>query len=316
VIFMSFIKRLWHIDRPLATTAALMLVALTIAAVGLMVDPRAITGAPAWLKPAKFAISIGIYVVTIAWIFSYLPEWPRTRRLVAWSTAGTLVLEIVIINVQAWRGTTSHFNVGTALDGALFSIMGTAILVQTLAAALLCVTVWRQRFADPALGWALRLGLLVSLLGAASAGLMLRPTDEQLRAARESGRILVVGSHTVGAPDGGPGLPGTGWSTLHGDLRVAHLLGLHALQAIPLLALLLQRRGWSAERRTRAVVAAASGYFAFFVLLLSQALAGQSIVRPDTTTLGWLVLWAAGSAAVLWLAIGRTSSLPAHTAIH
>ena len=90
-----------------------MLALLAVTGVALLVDPREVMGAPAWMKPAKFAVSIAIYTLTLAWIFTYLPEWTRTRRVVSWVTAVTLVLEIVIIDVQAWRGTTSHFNVGT-----------------------------------------------------------------------------------------------------------------------------------------------------------------------------------------------------------
>ena len=93
-----------------------MLAALAASLVGLVVDPRVITGAPAWLKPAKFAVSIAIYSFTLAWVFTYLPEWTSTRRIVGWTTAITLIVEVAIIDLQAWRGTTSHFNIGTT-DG-------------------------------------------------------------------------------------------------------------------------------------------------------------------------------------------------------
>ena len=104
---------LWKSDARLTATSLVMIALLAATGVALMLDPRQITGAPAWLKPAKFAMSIAIYTLTLAWVFMYLPDWPRTRRVVSWVTTVTLLLEIVIIDVQAWRGTTSHFNVGT-----------------------------------------------------------------------------------------------------------------------------------------------------------------------------------------------------------
>ena len=71
---------------------------------------------PAWLKPFKFAVSTAVYSLTLAWIFGYLTDWPRVRRVVGWTTAIVFVLEVAIIDMQAWRGTTSHFNASTPFD--------------------------------------------------------------------------------------------------------------------------------------------------------------------------------------------------------
>src|SRR5215207_7959349 len=102
---------LWRTSPPLTAVGSLMLVAAAAALVGMIVDPRIITGAPAWLKPFKFAVSTAVYSLTLAWMFSGLMEWPRARRAVGWTTAIVFVLEVAIIAAQAWRGTTSHFNV-------------------------------------------------------------------------------------------------------------------------------------------------------------------------------------------------------------
>ena len=126
------LDELWRGSPPLTAVGILMLVVAGASVVGMLVDPRVINGAPAWLKPLKFAVSTAIYSLTLAWMFQWLQEWQRVRRIVGWTTALVFVLEVAIIDAQAWRGTTSHFNVSTPLDMALFGVMGTAILLQTL----------------------------------------------------------------------------------------------------------------------------------------------------------------------------------------
>jgi hypothetical protein len=291
--------RLWRTSPPLTAVGLLMLVVAVPSLVGVFVDPRVITGAPAWLKPFKFAVSTAVYSLTLAWIFGYLSDWPRTRRVVGWTTAIVFVLEVAIIDVQAWRGTTSHFNSSTTLDRALFLVMGSAILLQTLISVAVAAALWRQRFADRPLGWALRLGMTLTIAGAMTGPLMTRPTAEQLADARAGRGIPIIGAHTVGAPDGGPGVPVTGWSREHGDLRVPHFVGLHAIQALALVAVALRRWRRPESARVRAVLVAAGSYASLFLLLLWEALRGRSVVAPDGTALASLAVWAALTALAL-----------------
>lgn len=271
-----WVRRLWTAE-PLLTGTAIGVLALLIpAGLGLWLDPRVITGAPAWLKPAKFALSIGVYALTLSWVLLYLPDWPRTRRIAGRLTASMLILEMALIVIQAARGTTSHFNVATPLDTAIFAAMGIGILVQTLASVAVAVALFRQTFTDRALGWALRLGVTITIIGASTGGLMTTPTAAQLAAAHQAERMVVSGAHTVGGPDGGPGLPVTGWSTSHGDVRVAHFVGLHAMQALPLIALLFRRR--SEKSRVRFTLVAGAAYALLFAGLLLQALRGLPLV--------------------------------------
>ena len=248
-------------------------------------------------------MSIAIYTVTLAWIFTLLPEWTRMRRAIGWITAITMVLEMAIIGTQAWRGTTSHFNVGTPLDAVLFLVMGAAIVVQTFSTVAVAIALWRHRFDDRRAGRALRFGMAITIAGALTAGLMTRPTTAQLEAARAGERMTVSGAHTVGAADGGPGLAGTGWSTQHGDMRVPHFIGLHALQALPLLVLPLTRAGVDRAQRARSMLVAGPSYAAFCLILLIQALRGVPLVAPDDATLAQLGAWAVGTAIAAGLAM-------------
>ena len=299
------LRAVWTVSPLLVGTGLLMLVVLAGAGIGLVADHRTITGAPAWLKPAKFAASIAIYTLTLAWVFTHLREWRQTRRIVSAVTAVTLVLEIVIIVLQAWRGTTSHFNVGTPFDTALWATMGLAIAVQTVTSVAVAAALWRHRFSDLALGWALRLGMVITIVGASIGGLMSQPTAAQIAVARQTEHMTIAGAHTVGAPDGGRGLPVTNWSVEHGDIRVAHFVGLHALQAMLLILFCLSRRGLPEPTRVALVAIAAASYAALFAILLGQALRGQALLRPDETTLALLAIWTVVTGAAGWSAVSR-----------
>jgi hypothetical protein len=287
----------------------IMAVDLVFTLCGLVVDRRVITGAPAWLKPAKFALSTMIAAWSFAFCIASTRIWPRVTRALDIALAAALAIEIALIDMQAARGTTSHFNIATPFDGAVFAVMGVSILCVWLAMLLLTVVLIRQPYASPVWGWSLRLGMVLALIGTGSGGLMTVPNSRQLTEAHVSGRLPIAGAHTVGAPDGGPGLPVTGWSADHGDLRVAHFLGMHGLQVLPLLAWWVARRRSAPDDRTQRdlIFAAAASYLALFGLILWQAFRGQSIAQPDSLSwasfAGWLAL-----TAVAVIAINRRHS--------
>jgi len=275
----------WHPPMMLVAGAMLALAAFCLA--GLVFDDRTVLGAPVWLKPFKFAVSFLVYAVTQAWMISLLR---RGRRLAWWAGAVAAVfatLEVALITTQAARGHRSHFNNTTPLNEAIWTAMGATIGVFYVATLVIAVLLLIQRLGDPATTWALRLGLIIAMVGMALGFLMIIPTAEQL--AGGSGDI--IGAHAVGVPDGGAGLPVTGWSTEGGDLRIPHFVGMHALQSLPLLAFALGALARRFPRlrdggvRLRLVLVAAAGYSGLIVLVTWQALRAQPLLAPDAATL-------------------------------
>ena len=264
--------RTWH--RPLVVFGGLMVVLIPIALVGLLVDDRTVVNSPIWLKPLKFAVSLAIYSFTLAWLLTYLKKFQR----VGW-WAGTVLtvagtLEMIVIVGQVIRGRRSHFNFETPLDTVLFSIMGSTIVVLWVTHAIVAILLWRTKFESDALSWSIRLGLVISFLGLGVGFLMTSPKPGQAL----DGDTL--GSHTIGAADGGAYMALTGWSTEHGDLRVGHFVGMHALQVLPALIALLGHRA-----STKLAWVLSGSFLGIFLLVTWQALRGQSLVQPDSTTL-------------------------------
>lgn len=285
---LRLVRRSFAVNPLLALLGVVMAFIFIATLVGVAVDPRAITGVPAWLKPAKFAISISIYSFTLLWLLSYIEGRRRLKNVVASMTALGLAAEMVIIVGQVIRGTTSHFNVATPLDALLFRAMGGIIVFVWLMGIITAGMLVRQRLADRAFAWSLRLGVAIAPVGMAVAFLMVIPTAQQMAADGAGQEMMLQGAHSVGVADGGPGLPLLGWSTVAGDLRIPHFIGLHALQVLPFIGWLLQRRrftGLGMGHRVALVLTCGLSYLALLVLLTLQALRGQSIVAPDALTL-------------------------------
>jgi hypothetical protein len=189
-----------------------------------MIDDRVFNGINVWHKPAKFYLSIAVLFGTVAWALSLLPHDLRQRRSLRWSTAaliGASWLELAYITFRAARAEGSHYNVDTALEQALYSIMGLGALTMTGASAVIGVVLWRNRNGElwrEAAGLGLVLGAVLGTITAS---------------------VLAAGtSHWIGGDQtDATGLPFFYWSTTGGDLRVAHFIGLHAMQAVPFAAL-------------------------------------------------------------------------------
>lgn len=271
-------------SRALTWLSALMAALLVVTVVGLAVDDRTVGGQPVWLKPAKFAVSFAVYALTLAWLVGHLRRGRRVARWAAYVIVVMGVLEVAIIVFQAARGRASHFNEATPLDEALWQIMGPTIMVLWVATVVLAVLLWRDGMPDRASTWAVRLGMVLLLLGLLQGFTMVVPTAEQL-ALDEQGVQTLLGAHAVGVGDGGPGMPLTGWSTTGGDLRIGHFVGMHGLQALLLFAMVLSALVADAVRRTRLVFVFALAYAGLLVLVTWQALRGQPLLAPDGKTL-------------------------------
>lgn len=300
----------WRGSPELTALSVLMAVLLAVCLAGLAADERTVLGQPLWLKPAKFTLSFIVYALTLAWLLAFLSRGRRTARWAARVIAVTTAVEVGIVALQAARGRPSHFNEATALDEALWRTMGVVIMALWVATVVLTVLLWRGAMPDRAGDRAVRLGMLLLLVGLLQGFTMVVPTPEQV-ALDERGVQTLLGAHAVGVADGGPGMPLTGWSTTGGDLRIGHFVGIHGLQAMLLCAMAL---GWLVRdvgRRARLVTVAAGAYTGLLALVTWQALRGQPLTAPDGLTLGAFALLAAATAAGAALAWRRPAGAAA-----
>ncbi len=210
-------------DRSLLIAGAAHGVVALVCLALLQVEAAPILGVHPAAKPLKFAVAIAAFLASMAALVPALSMGEGARRILSGVLVLTMTAEMSCIGTQALRGRRSHFNLAQPLDAALTSTMLVGIGVLLLAMGVVTVVALVRPLAqEPLLAAAWRAALLLFVFAAVSGFAM-------------GGR----GGHTVGAVDGGPGMAGTNWSTSHGDLRVSHFFALHALQALPLLAVVV-----------------------------------------------------------------------------
>ena len=251
----------------LTWTLSVVSVALYVIFAGLgFVDPRLIEGVPIWEKPAKFALSFSILFPTLALMEDRLsPSWRDGGLLRATTVvmAVCFIVEMGYMTMQAGQAQASHFNLSTAFNTLMYSVMGVGAVLLILGVAVFGIVSLLDKEARlaPALRSGIVLGCILSfVLTLVVAGYM------------SSSGSRFVGHH----PEGAPTLPLVGWSMVTGDLRPAHFLSLHAMQALPLIGLAVDRFGPSRQR----VVMGGSAviYCALTFALFAQALAGYPLI--------------------------------------
>lgn len=189
-----------------------------------------VLGINAFIKPFKFGVSAFVLFLTFSWYFNFIPSrLHKSFQLFAWVNIAVMAFELSWILIQAYRGTLSHFNISTAFEGIMFGIMGVSIAISTTWTLLLLKWTFATDFRmNPGLLQAVRFGIVLFVIFGFTGFIM------------GANR-----SHTVGASDGGPGLFLLNWSLNHGDIRISHFFGLHALQILPLMANLFKLRARS-----------------------------------------------------------------------
>jgi hypothetical protein len=153
----------------------------------------------------------------------------------------------------------SHYNEDTTLFTVMYVLMGVFAVLLVAALAPLAYHVWRYPVEGvrPEFRMSVLVGLALTIVLGGGLGIYM---------SQQTG-------HVVGASGGQ--VPIFGWNRMGGDLRVAHFLGIHAEQVIPLLGALV-----AALKPALRWGLAVAGSLAYVVLTLAtfvQALHGQPL---------------------------------------
>lgn len=170
-------------------------------------------------------------------------------------------VELCCIVLQAAQARRSHLNRFTPADAAVYATMGAFALLFVGAVLPLAWEIARRPDvqADRQVAMASVLGLAATFVFGGGTGALMSARNGH-GVEREHAR-----------------LPLFGWSMTGGDLRAPHFLGIHAMQALPMMA--AGAKALSARRTRPLFAVGATTYRVLTAGLFYQALRGNPIAR-------------------------------------
>jgi hypothetical protein len=276
------LRREWRLSEPyqrLAYAGAAALLAsaavhtVVFAVAVLAVDGTSWHGPVSWRKPILFGLSFGVTLLSVGWTAEHLGVSRRVGWWLLGSATGASVLETALITLQRWRGVPSHFNFATGTDTAITAALaGVAIVGLVPPIVAFAVLALRRFDASPSMRLAARSGLLILVLAQATGGAMIA-----------NGRAKGVPPTTADLSIFGAA----------GQLKLPHAVTIHAMQVLPLFAVLLAGTAWSERRRVQLVAGAVAGYVGLVAVSLLQALDG--LAPTDLTPWSGALLMVSGT---------------------
>ena len=250
--------------QPTLAAYGVLLLALTPVMLALQLfDPRTFEGIDVWAKPTKFVVSVAVFALTSAWFFGCVRLDARRARSLR-TSVGVIIaagsFEIIYISWQAGHGLASHFNRSSVFFEIMYGLMGLGAVLLVVSTLPLAWQIWRRPAPGlrPEFAAAVVIGLVLCCALGGGFGIYM---SQQY-------------GHTVGLAQGHA--PIFGWNRAGGDLRIAHFLGIHAQQAIPILGVLIGH--FAARLRWPALIGGSLAYVLLTVALFVQAIQGRPLL--------------------------------------
>ena len=254
MIFVSFISQLKARNEFLFYYGILCFVAALFFLIMSKVSPVQYNQVSAWYKPFKFAFSTFTFAWAMAWYCHYLPTF--NVALFNWSVVILLSFEIVYIAIMASQGKASHYNVSSPFFSIMYSMMALAATLVTLYTAYVGLLFFTNSF--PELPhyylWSIRLGILLFVVFSFEGFLMGSRMNHSVGLLNDNSTMFILG-----------------WSKKVGDLRIAHFIGMHALQVLPILSFYI-------IKNTKLTWFFAFLYACLALFTLIQALKGKPLI--------------------------------------